>query len=182
MWIPIGIFNYILFSVVTEHYGLDLLNSAWVYIAIGVGSYMASTWLRFKRGWVSERQDSTIAFIGFFVLALTRLAFMKLPDFSWALLAMAVGGICNGANAVVTQSLRRKICSAERLPEFIGLELLVGRLADWCVSTLLLLLFSKKLIGYEEGIWASMASLLVLSVSMYLFRRNYVDPSRARAA
>ncbi|MEO5666721.1 MAG: hypothetical protein ABIR96_01545, partial [Bdellovibrionota bacterium] len=171
-----------LFSVVTDHYGLDLLSSAWVYIAIGVGSYMASTWLRAKSGWLSQRQDSTIAMIGFFVLALTRLAFMKLPDFSLALGVMALGGVCNGANAVVTQSLRRKICTAEQLPEFMGLEILVGRLADWGVSTLLLYLFTQKLMDYREGIWASMASLCVLSIATAIFRSSYVDPSRGSVA
>jgi hypothetical protein len=178
MWIPIGIFNYILFAVVVDHYGLDLLNSAWVYIAIGVGSYMASTWLRLRRGWLSERQDSTVAVFGFAILALTRLAFMNLPDFYLALGVMALGGVCNGANAVVTQSLRRKICSPEQLPEVMGLEILVGRLADWGVSTLLLFLFSRGLIGYREGIWASFASLCVLTLAMWVFRLRYMDPSR----
>jgi len=182
MWIPIGIFNFILFSVVTDHYGLDLLNSAWVYIAIGAGSYAASTWLRMRQGWFSQRQDSTIAVLGFFVLALTRLAFMKLPDFSLALVVMALGGVCNGANAVVTQSLRRKICTPEQLPEVMGLELLVGRLADWGVSTLLLFLFTKKLMGYEEGIWASVISLGILTIAMFVFRAKYIDPSRSSTA
>ena len=182
MWIPIGIFNFILFSVVTEHYGLDLLKSAWVYVAIGVGSYMASTWLRLRSGWISERQDSTVAVIGFVVLAVTRLAFMKLPHFHLALGVMALGGICNGANAVVTQSLRRKFCAPEELPALMGLEILVGRLADWGVSTLLLYLFALGLIDFRAGIWASVVSLLLLAFAMLIFRTKHIDPSRETAS
>jgi hypothetical protein len=79
---------------------------------------------------------------------------------------------------VVTQSLRRKICSPEQLPEVMGLEILVGRLADWAVSTLLLFLFTKELIGYREGIWASFVSLGLLTGAMWVFRQRYVDPPR----
>jgi|GEM_PF-2097278 len=173
MWIPIGIFNYVLFVVIADYYKIDLLNSAWVYIAIGVGSLISTSLLRSQKGWWSQRQDATVAVFGFALLALTRLAFINLHSFYWALLVLALGGICNGANATVTQSLRRKICSAHELPEIMGLELFVGRLCDWGVSTLLLYFMTRGMIGYKEGIYLSMGSLLVLSAAMLLFRRSF---------
>jgi hypothetical protein len=173
MWIPIGIFNYVLFSVIDDYYKLDLLNSAWVYIAIGIGSLISTTLLRSQRGWWAQRQDATVAMLGFAFLALTRLAFINLPSFYWALGALALGGICNGANATVTQSLRRKICSSHELPEIMGLELFVGRLCDWAVSTWLFYMMSQNLVGYKEGIYLSMVSLLILSLAMYIFRKQF---------
>lgn len=173
MWIPIGIFNFVLFAVLDEHYGVDLLNSAWVYIAIGFGSLVATTVLRRNEGWWSQKSDATIAAIGFACLALTRFGFISLPSFTIALVVLALGGLCNGANATVTQSLRRKICSAHELPEIMGLELFIGRLSDWLVSSCLLYFMGQKLLSYSEGIYLSIISLLILSFAMIVFRLKF---------
>ncbi len=162
MWIPIGIFNYMLFPTIQSHYGLELINSAWVYVAIGLGSMIATGFLKDDIKFLRYMSDWKIAAVGLFVLGLTRFAFISLPSFSMALAILVIGGICNGANATATQSLRRKVTTTAQLPEFIGLELLVGRVTDVVVSTVCFILLQHHFITYRSGMILSAISLFVL--------------------
>ncbi|MBP7843504.1 MAG: hypothetical protein KA116_01695 [Proteobacteria bacterium] len=164
MWVPIGIFNYMLFPTIQSHYGLELINSAWVYVAIGLGSMIATGFLKEDFKTLRLMSDWKIAAIGFFALGLTRFAFISLPTFPMALAVLAIGGICNGANATATQSIRRKVTTTAQLPEFIGLELLVGRVTDIVVSTICFLLLQHQLMTYKVGMILSAVSLFALGI------------------
>jgi hypothetical protein len=163
-WIPVGLFNYLLFSVVLDKFGLTTLDSAWTYVAIGLGSAVSSGVLRRNRGMLSGASDAVIAAAALGLLALMRLAFLFSPSYLLALLALTVGGLCNGANAVTTQSLRRKLTSDEQFPEVVGLELVVGRVTDWLASTLMFSAMVRLGIGFQAGIWLSSAMLSVLAI------------------
>jgi predicted MFS family arabinose efflux permease len=163
MWIPISAFNYISFPIVTEHYGLKLIQSAWVYVAVGFGSMIATSWLKSSHAWLKKQNDWKVVSISFIVLAISRIFFANLPSFYLAILVLIIGGFCNGLNATLTQAIRRKASTPEQLPEVIGLELFVGRLTDYFVASILFILLGKNLITPETGIYFSAAGFLVLA-------------------
>lgn len=168
-WIPISIFNYLLFAVVTEKFGIGIENTAYVYAFTGLGSFAAATWLRSKRLWLSGLMaswtDAKIACGALLCLSVTRIAFLKANSFELAVLVVALAGLCNGFNAVTTQSLRRKFATPAQFPEVVGLELVVGKFMDWVIGTLTagaLLYFG---FSYEIGVWISAALLVPLALA-----------------
>lgn len=166
-WIPVGIFNYLIFSVVESHYNLKIVNSAWVYTAIGLGSLLASTalkkesWSRFNFGNID---DQHLAFGALLLLGVTRIGFLNLPSFSSAMIILMIGGICNGLNATATQSLRRKFTTNRQFPEIVGLELIVGRIIDLGTAAGCGLLIAHQAITYTQAIWFSIVFLTVIAV------------------
>lgn len=178
-WIPIGIFNFLLIPVIEEHYNTHLLNSAWAYAVIGLGSVLASQALVLPSNAKDRRtifeiligqlrakaalfHDGQLAFGALLILAVTRISFIYLPAFWIALGTLFVGGICNGTNAVATQSLRRKLASAQQLPEIIGLEIVIGRIVDFSVATLCKIGLDHGL-TITQGIWFSAVFLFFLA-------------------
>ena len=171
-WIPTGIFNYMVFSVVSQRFGLRVIDTAWTYAAIGLGSLFGSTWLRHTKKIVEARgplaalarlSDAHVAFLALLALSVTRLSFMYVPNVYIALLIITAGGVCNGFNAVATQTIRRKLTNDREFPEIVGLELVLGRATDWIVATICLGgLYGAKL-SYEQGIWISAGGLFVLA-------------------
>lgn len=166
-WVPVGIFNYLIFSVVESHYNLRIVNSAWVYTAIGFGSLIASTALK-KESWsilnLRKVDDQYIAFGALLLLGLTRIGFLNLPSFSSAMIILVIGGICNGLNATATQSLRRKFTTNGQFPEIIGLELIVGRIVDLGTATGCGILIARLAITYNQAILFSVVFLAVIAV------------------
>ena len=166
-WIPVGLFNYIIFAVLQDHYHAGLVNAAWIYALIGLGSMSASHTLRtpnsFLGSTLGRLKDAEIAFLSLIVLAFTRIAFINLPALSFAAIVVAISGICNGLNAISTQSLRRKLTTDRQFPEIVGLELVVGRLADWAVSSLCFAVLASKAMNYSQGVWISAISLFILA-------------------
>ncbi|MGE0616311.1 MAG: hypothetical protein AB7P04_11790 [Bacteriovoracia bacterium] len=166
-WIPISLFNYLLFSVVTDHYGLPVEHSAIIYALTGLGSLVAAVNLRAGRSraarWAATLSDAKLAFLALAVLAVTRFLLIELPHFAWALLVLFISGLCNGVNAVTTQSLRRKLATPEQFPEVVGLELLVGKFFDWGVGTLAAAALLNHWLTYQSGMWLSAALTLALA-------------------
>jgi hypothetical protein len=162
-WVPIGIFNYLIFVVIQDHFGARIENSAWIYSVIGLGSLIATASLR-TGNLFHEISDTVLAAGALVLLAATRIAFLSVPALGWAMLVFAVGGICNGINAVATQSLRRKLTSSKQFPEIVGLELVSGKAVDWAVATLCSLAMARGFIGYTEGIWISAGTLVLLGM------------------
>lgn len=171
-WIPIGIYNYLTFSVVQEHYGLSLIYSAWIYSATGFGSALASATLKSSTGGflikfknvIKNTSDAKIALIATVTLGFTRIAFISLPTFYIAILVIVVAGMANGFNAIATLSLRRKLTTDNQFPEIIGLEAIISKITDWAVATLCFLLISKGIITFSIGIWCAAISLWILSL------------------
>ncbi|MGK5088565.1 hypothetical protein WDW86_13485 [Bdellovibrionota bacterium FG-2] len=162
-WIPVGIFNYLLFSVFFESFGTEPLNSVWSYVAIGLGSGVSSRLLAKEKGILSHHKDTLIAAGALLLLAMTRFAFILVPSFGLSIAVLTIGGLCNGANAVTTQSLRRKLTTDEQFPEIVGLELVVGRFTDWAASTLILIAVTKFGLSFSSGILISAGFLVVLA-------------------
>lgn len=165
-WLPVGIFNYLVFSIVQDHYNLTVENSAWVYTAIGFGSLIASVILKRENWkWISIHKidDQFVAFGALLILAVTRIGFINLPSFSMAMAILVIGGICNGLNATATQSLRRKFTTNTQFPEIVGLELIVGRFVDWAVSALCMTLMLNKVVSYNQAIWFSVGALVIVA-------------------
>jgi MFS family permease len=174
LWIPIGTFNYFLFSVVTDHYHLTIIHSAWIYSLIGLGSVLGSALLMSPDFWptariskiVSKTQDLRIAMLATILIGFTRIAFLKIPSIHVATFFITLGGVCNGINAITTQSVRRKVATTAQFPEVVGLELVVAKITDWGVSTLCFILLTKGWMTYEHGIWISAIGFWVLAFFM----------------
>lgn len=163
-WLPVGLFNYLLFTVAAERYGVSPQNMPWTYVAIGLGSVISSQFLRANRGYIARIKDATIASLALSFLAFARLAFLIVPSFGWALLVLALGGISNGANAVTTQSLRRKLATDDQFPEIVGLELVLGRITEWIAGTFMFTAMTRAGVGYGPGIVISAVLLVGLAM------------------
>jgi hypothetical protein len=155
MWVPISIFNYSIFPVVQNHFNLNLLNSVWIYVAVGLGSFAATTVLRKKLKLIEQTSDWRLAQIGFFCIAITRLGFANLNSFYLALGVLSLGGFFNGMNAAVTQSLRRTHATSKQLPEIIGLELVVAKVTDWLTATSCFFLLSRQIVPEATLLYVS---------------------------
>lgn len=167
-WIPVGIFNYLLFGVVKEHYGLQLIQSAWVYAAIGLGSMMASHMLRDsltrKRRWLGKLPNGPLAAGALAVLALTRVAFVNLPSFEIAMIVLVISGACNGLNATATQAIRSHLTTPKNFPEVVALEQIVAHIVNFAVQMLCLWAIQNDSLGFTEGIYISSVMLIVLAL------------------
>ena len=167
-WIPVGIFNYTLFGIVKEHYGLELVNSAWIYAVIGFGSLLATRSLKNietnEKTWIGRLPNGSLALVALAILGVTRVAFLKLPTFGLAMLAIGVGGVCNGINATATQAIRSRLTTKTQFPEVVSLEQIVARGVDVAVQTLCLLLISAGFLTYSTAIWVSAGGLILLGL------------------
>ena len=166
-WVPVGIFNFLLFSVVQEHYKLDIVHSTWVYMAIGIGSILATFALKEQSfgllGRIKQFSDTRLAAFALVLLAFSRVAFISLPTLWIALFFVVIGGFCNGLNAVTSQALRRKLTTQEQFPEVVGLELVVGKVTDWTTATLYFYGMNRGWFDLKSGML--MAAVLLLPVA-----------------
>lgn len=181
LWIPITAFNYFLFSVMTEHYGFTAVSAAWIYAIIGLGSVVSALLLqkpekkassrnlfeRYIQGfqhWVHQYPETKIAFFATIVIGLSRVAFVSLPNVSWAVFFVFIGGICNGANAITTRSILRKVIHSDQLfTEVVALDLTVGKSIEYLLGSFLAFLFSTGRVTYSQGIWISAVSFWLLA-------------------
>jgi hypothetical protein len=175
-WIPVGISNYLVFNVITDHYNLTVIHSAWSFAATGLGATLSSIVLRYYptsgantlfqkfQRYFWNVSDGKIAFSALVVFGLTQVAFLKLPSLGMALFFIFIGGVCAGFNAISTQSLRRKITPLAQFPEVLGLEMLVSKLTDWVIASLCFWIVAEKKLTYEDGIWVAAISLVLLGV------------------
>jgi hypothetical protein len=175
-WIPNSLFNFLLFSVVTEHYKLDAISSAFVYSAIGLGAALSA--LSFNRAalktLIDKVGDSGLAFLAHAALATCMLLFLKLNSFSFALLATVAYGVFMAINAVCTQHLRRVFTSAIELPEIIGLEIVLARSTDFTVAQLTKTAIEAHQFKYAWGLWLSAGLFLVTGLLYLQLNRNPV--------
>ncbi len=177
-WIPVGIFNFLVFPVIEKQYKLSGIYSAWVYVVIGLGSILSTFVLKdsiitkkFKiafriKEWFFSKKDFELAFLALTVLAITRFLFINLPNLQSYLLVGVLGGFANGLNAVSTQTIRRKLCDVKQHPEIIGLEVVVGRSVDWMVGTICLIATTSNIVDYTTGIIISGSLLMGLAFLM----------------
>ena len=176
-WIPVGIFNYMLFGIVKEHYGLKLVQSAWVYAAIGMGSLMASYLLKDsktkKLTWLGKLPNGPLAAGALIVLALTRVAFLSLPSFAIAMGVLVISGVCNGLNATATQALRSRLCTKAQFPEVVALEQIVGRTTDFLIQSFCLWAIASNLLDFTDGVWIS-AGLLIIVALLHLKKSLWI--------
>jgi len=182
-WIPVGIFNYMLFGIVKNHYGLKLVQSAWVYAAIGMGSLMASYLLKDsktqKRTWLGKMPNGPLAAGALLVLALTRVAFLSLPSYTIAMGVLVISGICNGLNATATQAIRSRLCTKNQFPEVVALEQIIGRSTDFLVQAFCLWAIANQVLSFRGGIWLS-AGLLVVVALLHFKKSLWISETPAK--
>ncbi len=168
-WIPISIMNIALFSITTTRFGSAIENTALFYAATGFGSLVASVLLHTNRLRISNHlknlSDAKIAAIALSLLALTRIAVLHVPTFIGALGIFIITGLCNGSNAVTSQSLRRKLTTQQQFPEIVGLEIVVGKITDWLAATIFALLIANGIITYETAVLISAILLIPLALA-----------------
>jgi len=164
MWLPIGVFNYMLFPTIQNHSHLKMIDSAWIYVAIALGSLVAASAMKKPTGFLSRQCDWRIASVGFVCFGLTLFGFVSLPNYWLALVVLAVGGSFSGLGVIATRSIRRKVTTAEQLPEIMGLELFVGRITDFLVSSGCFYLLSRNLVTYTDGLIAAAVTWFGLAI------------------
>ncbi len=176
MWIPISIWNYVAFTIITKHYGLELIHSVWIYCIVGAGSFLASYLLNesgkqnILKTTMTKYHDSYLAAFGFLLIGIIRMFFIFPPDIFLAILLTFVGGFCNGLNAITSLSLRRKLTTDQEFPEVIGFEMIVGKACDWIIGTSIFILFSKGIIDYHFSMLICGLSFFVLAI--YSLNKN----------
>ena len=173
-WIPNGLYNILLFQVVMHHYGRPLEHSTLPYAALGLGAAAASLLLRHPmseaKTWLGKRRDGTLACLAQIGFALSTLGFLVIPSFELALVFVLVTGLAMGVNAISTQSLRRRLSTAEQLPEVMGLELLIGRATDILVMTGMATALDRGILSYQTGVFIAVAWFIVSGLLHLRFR------------
>lgn len=88
-----------------------------------------------------------------------------IPSFKLALAFVFITGLAMGVNAISTQSLRRRLSTAEQLPEVMGLEFLIGRVTDILVMTGM-----AAALSYQTGVLVAVAWFFVSGILHLRFR------------
>jgi hypothetical protein len=170
-WIPLSIFNYLLFSIVTENFGLGIEHSAWIYSALGLGATLAVSAIRNPVSGFLTRfgqiQEGSMAFLGQLTLALMLVVFSVSRSLPTAIFGLIVFGVGMGMNAVATQALRRKFTTQSQFTEVVGLELVVSKFTDVAIATIAAYFVTTHLAS-KEGLLISAALVLVVSALMHL--------------
>lgn len=183
-WIPVGMFNFLLFPFIEKQFHLSGIYTAWVYILTGCGSIFASfifydlnlnnkflnlinsIFTRFKNSF--NNKDNELACIALITLGLSRFIITLPTSYFLIIFMFFTAGISNGLNAVTTQTIRRKLCSNEQHPEIISLEVIVGRFTDWLVGSLCLYVFMNNYLTFQTGMYISGALLILFGLLMKL--------------
>ncbi len=169
IWVPIGIYNYLIFSVIKEHYHMELIHTAWTYSAVGIGSIIGSILLLSNRSKLLKQfMDTEIAIFAFVMLGITRIALINLPSFILLLGLIIFAGIFNGLHVVALASLNRKMTTNKQFPEIASLTTVISKLTDWTISTGCFFLLSKHWITYVDGIWVSAISFWLLALMLLI--------------
>lgn len=181
-WIPVGMFNYLLFPFIEKHFQLSGIYTAWVYILTGSGSIVASfiftdlklnnkflrfmnlIFTKFKNSF--KDKDNELACIALIVLGISRFIITLPTSYFLIIFMFFAAGISNGLNAVTTQTIRRKLCSNEQHPEIISLEVIVGRFTDWLVGSVCFFVFTNNYLNFKTGMFASGFLLIILGLLM----------------
>ena len=165
-WLPIGLFNYFRFSVINQHYGLDIVNSVWVDVAIGAGGMVAVRLLNFRGSALfGALKDYQITIAALLIMAATRIAFINLPSIYLGLAVVFLAGIASALNAISTRSIRAKLSdsvSAHR-GNIIALELVTGQIAAFLVAGLSTYLSTHFGMTYVTGMISSCGLLILLA-------------------
>jgi hypothetical protein len=167
MWFSLGLFNYLMFSVVVDHYGLTLTHTAWVYSALGLGAAVSSSILRKYADRLFNREYS-VAFAAQCLFAVTIFGFFKIPSFLSGFALILIMGCAMGANAVSTQALRRRFATNDQFPEVVGLEMVIGKLADSLIASIACQTLLTGTVSFQQ--WLVVSSLLIFVSGLIYFR------------
>ncbi len=185
VWIPLGIFNVMVFPLITEKLNLGIEYSAWVYSLVGFGATMIAILLRSPRSqarnWISKKDDRGVAFAGLTLMALVTVGVsLGMGRFGSALLMVLFGGAMS-LNAIATQSMRRRICSAKEFPEVVGLELIVGKLMEWFVVSVVVVYLGQWGLNVNGAFIVSGVALLLLALYVLQFKEEWLTKNSSAA-
>ena len=171
-WIPTGGANYLIYLVVTKRYGDSIELTALTYSAIGLGSYLAAHFLRERKWRLSEKlrkiSDARIASAALLLVSLCRILIVIVTTLKAGVLITFVQGIGNGANAVTTQSLRRKVITQAEFSEVVAFEQLVARFVEWASASLFAALLANQTIGLQ----GAMIVVVIMGVGLAFLQLN----------
>ena len=138
-WFSISLFNYLLFSVVTQKFHLEVERSAWFYSVLGLGATLSISCIRNPLTGILTRvgklNEGYLAFVGQLAFGLALLGFIAFNSFLSVIVVLFFAGLGMGINAVGTQALRRKLTTPEQFPEIVALETLIARSTDVAIAT-----------------------------------------------
>jgi hypothetical protein len=166
-WIGGGIFNFIVFSIITERYAIDPINAAWVYSSVGFGATISSSYLRSKIAYSKIHLESIISFLGHAGIALSSIGFYFLQSYLAALILMVVYGAFMSLNAIGSQAIRRRIVPAEKFSEIVWLESFVSKFTEIIVSLTVMAVLIQ--INHNISFW-----LFVSAISTFLIGYTYI--------
>ena len=176
-FVPAGIFNYLIFSVVKNHFNLDIIDSIWIYFASAIGSMIAITILRdsdtknikiffFIRNKISKIKNSYLCFIGFLGLAVSRMFFFNISTYTIVLVILGISGFFMTLQAMGSQSLRSKITTAEQFPEIVGFEMTLAKISEWLIASICGLLLVYYPNALDLWLWIMVIAYAGLGVLM----------------
>lgn len=179
-WIPLGLYNYLIFSVIQEQFARAVIDTAWTHIALGIGGVAASlamqipastssSWINRIRQYTHRYTDADIAFWCTILLGLLHFALLRLPSFWLTLGVITVIGVGNGICAIATMSLRRKIASDAQFAEVHSLEVVVSKFVESLVASLCYALLAKAHLTYVQGLW-------ICAIAFWLYAGVYRFP------
>ncbi|MBI5139550.1 hypothetical protein HZA26_03000 [Candidatus Nomurabacteria bacterium] len=124
-WIPAGIFNYLVFTIVKQIFQQGVMDSIWTYFAAGIGSVCATLvlrdaqlvnvrWIKNIRQKFKNLSDAHLSAIGLFGLGVTKMAFFTISSFGFGLFIFGLSSFFMTFNAMGGQALRSKLTTSQQ--------------------------------------------------------------------
>ncbi|HCM41632.1 MAG: hypothetical protein A2Z97_04475 [Bdellovibrionales bacterium GWB1_52_6] len=164
VWIPIGVFNYLLYTLTEERFHIDISANGWTYVATAAGSVLSSMILGPRLRMFAKHHDAMLAAGGSLLIGLTRFGLLQVPSFAALIAVIFVAGIFNGSNMIASQTLLRRIASESEFPEVSALEQILGKLSDFLAATGSAFLVGGGYMTYSTGIVVSAVSFGLVAV------------------
>ncbi len=175
-WFGAGLFNYLLFSVVTDRFHLDIVNSAWIYSALGLGATIGIYVIRNPKSgkltFVGQQSPESLAFAANILMGCSVFLFFNVSSFISSLSVVFFHGIGLAINASSTQAIRRREASPQQFSEIVGLEVIIGRSVDVSISAIAMFTISRSELTY--GNWLVVSAISSFLVGLIYFRKSLI--------
>ena len=158
--IPIGLFNFTIYLVVSSKFNRDIIETAFISSATGLGGLISGTILKEKKLIKEDFNEKYISFAALVLMGFFELWFININNFYLAIFINFLIGLSMAANGIASQSLRRKLTTTKEFHEVVGLEIFVSKIIELLSASIIAFLVFHNFVSKEFGIIVASISLI----------------------
>lgn len=158
--VPIGLFNFTVYLVVSSKFNRDIIETAFISSATGLGGFISGTILKEKKLIRDDFNNKYISFAALLLMGGFELWFVNTNNFYLAIFINFLIGLCMAANGIASQSIRRNLTTTKQFHEVVGLEIFVSKCVELLSASLIAFLIFNNLVSKEFGITLASISLI----------------------